>query len=149
MYRHRTDQTGTPLRARNTNPESGGCKLLDQNEVGGSTAPKNNRKSTSRSKNSQRRKSILRQQSADCSKFFFYGQMPNAWATFDPSVQCWNFSLSQKRLNEILIHMCMLHIELTCFWQLNIRYWSWNTNGVKLFSPRLATDFSSCAITAN
>ena len=37
----------------------------------------------------------------------------------------------------ILIHMCMLHIEMTCFWQLNIRYWSWNTNGVKLFHPAL------------
>ena len=54
------------------------------------------------------------------------------------SVIFWNFSLSQKRLNEILIYMCMLHIELTCFWQLNIRYWSCNTNGVKLFHPALA-----------
>jgi hypothetical protein len=32
--------------------------------------------------------------------------------------------------------MCMLHIKLTCFWQLNIRYWSWNTNRVNMFQKR-------------
>ena len=84
MYRHSTDQTGTPLRARNTNPESGGCKLVDQNEVGGSTAPKNNRKSTSRSKNSPKTKIDFETPVSGLQQVFFNGQMPKCLGHFRP-----------------------------------------------------------------
>jgi hypothetical protein len=72
MYRHYADQLIPQTQPRYTNPEGGGCKLDDWKRWGVQRHQKRIENRPAGVKNSPRRKSIWRHQSADCSNTFFW-----------------------------------------------------------------------------